>query len=229
MGSLALAEPSFGGHRRKPSNATFTSNEGTVADHGEPAPESINLTPLKSRGDESATLHSPNPDRTSHDKSHLDPADAATQDPSSTKVSLTEDEDVDLGAFDHRPNKLAGLVDPKSLDTLTKMGGVQGLLRSLGTHRTRGLGIQASKAEKEEGHHVEGDVPGIVVTSPGGENSTDEPDKPHPAASATLEDRRRVYGENVLPSRPSKSLLQLMWLALQDKVLVSYSGFIALH
>ena len=40
------------------------------------------------------------------------------------------------------------------------------------------------------------------------------------AYSATIEDRHRVYGQNVLPSRKTKSLLQLMWLALKDKVLV---------
>ena len=40
------------------------------------------------------------------------------------------------------------------------------------------------------------------------------------AFSASLEDRRRVFGENVLPSRKTKSLLSLMWLALKDKVLV---------
>lgn len=39
-------------------------------------------------------------------------------------------------------------------------------------------------------------------------------------AAATMEDRARVYGHNVLPIRPSKSLLQLMWTAMKDKVLV---------
>lgn len=39
-------------------------------------------------------------------------------------------------------------------------------------------------------------------------------------AGATIEDRKRVYGENKLPQRKSKSLLQLMWIAYQDKLLV---------
>jgi len=43
--------------------------------------------------------------------------------------------------------------------------------------------------------------------------------------SGTIEDRRRVYGSNVLPVCKSKYLLQLMWLALKDKVLVSPSHF----
>ena len=41
------------------------------------------------------------------------------------------------------------------------------------------------------------------------------------AYEATIEDRQRICGQNILPRRQSKSLLLLMWLALQDKVLVS--------
>ncbi|KAG6888833.1 hypothetical protein C0995_005708 [Termitomyces sp. Mi166 len=40
---------------------------------------------------------------------------------------------------------------------------------------------------------------------------------------ASVDERRRVYGPNLLPKRPSKSLLFLMWLALKDKVLVLLS------
>jgi Cation transporter/ATPase, N-terminus len=40
------------------------------------------------------------------------------------------------------------------------------------------------------------------------------------AYEATVEDRQRIYGQNILPQRPSKRLLRLMWLALQDKVVV---------
>jgi len=41
------------------------------------------------------------------------------------------------------------------------------------------------------------------------------------AYEATIKDRQRIYGQNILPQRPSKSLLLLMCLALQDKVIVS--------
>jgi len=223
MSSDALLSPSLagaGGHRRKSSNATINSNDGTVAEHSE-----IPLTILKSHTD-TATLHSQNPvksdDKSGIDKPNTDASGAAEEDGQQGKIDLAQDSEIDLAPFTHGPNKLAGLVDPKSLDTLREMGGLPGLVRALGTHRTRGLGPKSAE-EKEEGHAVEGDVPGIIVTSPGGENSHDEPEKPNPAADATLEDRRRVYGENVLPTRPSKSLLQLMWLALQDKVLILLS------
>jgi len=36
----------------------------------------------------------------------------------------------------------------------------------------------------------------------------------------SIEDRKRNFDQNIVPQRPSKILLQLMWLALKDKVLV---------
>lgn len=80
--------------------------------------------------------------------------------------------------------------------------------------------------------------PAIVVTGPGGdnrpsddhtiqeENDDDEADgdnndpKSQLVFDADIDERHRVFGENVLPTRKTKSLLALMWLALKDKVLV---------
>ena len=72
-----------------------------------------------------------------------------------------------------------------------------------------------------------GDAPTMVVTNPAGEKGKAVEKAPHggDAYSGSLEDRKRVYGSNILPARKSKSLLQLMWLALKDKVLVSTSHF----
>lgn len=68
-------------------------------------------------------------------------------------------------------------------------------------------------------------MPGIVVTGPEddgvGGKPDDEDDEDNPIFSATLDEQRRVYGQNVLPHRALKSLLALMWMALKDKVLVS--------
>ena len=37
---------------------------------------------------------------------------------------------------------------------------------------------------------------------------------------ASIEDRKRIFGQRIVPQRSSKTLLQSMWLALKDKVLV---------
>ncbi|KAL5513644.1 PMC1_2 [Sanghuangporus vaninii] len=42
-------------------------------------------------------------------------------------------------------------------------------------------------------------------------------------SASEIEERQRVYGRNVLPTRKSKTLLQLMWMVLQQKVLVLLS------
>ncbi|GJE94582.1 cation-translocating P-type ATPase [Phanerochaete sordida] len=97
---------------------------------------------------------------------------------------------------------------------------------------TLGAGLGASQRhDRWVGEVDEEAVPGIVVTGDDGEEEIAKmapsdvgSDKgPDDAYAATIEDRHRVYGENVLPSRKTKSLLQLMWLALKDKVLVLLS------
>lgn len=89
---------------------------------------------------------------------------------------------TDPTPFTHKPLVLASLVDPKSLEALDALGGVDGVLEGLKVDGLKGL------------------------TSAGEE----------------MEERRRVYGKNVLPSKKTKGLLELMWLALKDKVLVSH-------
>jgi len=37
---------------------------------------------------------------------------------------------------------------------------------------------------------------------------------------ASIEDWKQIFGQNIVPQHTSKNLLQLMWLALKDKVLV---------
>ena len=186
-------------------------------------------------------------------------------------LDLTQDDVVDAAPFEFKPYHLASLVDPKNLPALKEMGGVQGLLSGLGTHRKHGLKTAGSGARdryeadvKGKGLPDAGDgrpgtgtsgagdgasqrhdrpgggteteaVPGIVVTGDDGQaeeakmedleagENIDDNGGVNNAYCATIEDRHRVYGQNVLPSRKTKSLLQLMWLALKDKVLVRTS------
>ncbi|KAI5476993.1 Ca2+-transporting ATPase [Pseudohyphozyma bogoriensis] len=90
-------------------------------------------------------------------------------------------------ALDLTPSGLYGLIDPKSVEHLDKLGGIKGLMSGLKTDRKKGL----------SGEGGEGDVP--------------------------LEERVRVYGVNRTPTKKTKSLLQLMWMAYQDKVLLILS------
>jgi P-type Ca2+ transporter type 2C len=160
-------------------------------------------------------------------------------------LDLKQEADLDVHPFAFKPLQLASLVDPKSLETLEGMGGVGALLRGLGTHPSHGLSTEsgsplAHMASPDPtiqsftvSHATDKDPPkpDIMVTSPAGEpqglQSTVSLGGDLPVGSSgevygtSIEDRQRIFGQNVLPRRPSKSLLQLMWLALKDKVLVS--------
>lgn len=120
-----------------------------------------------------------------------------------------ENDHTDPTPFREKPSTLAMLVDPKSLDELEKIGGIDGLLEGLGVDGAKGL-----LSGVEEGQTVEeGEQRG----------SAEIARKSGPQWKASMDERRRVYGRNDLPPRKSKSLLLLMWLAFKDKVLVSYS------
>ena len=169
-------------------------------------------------------------------------------------LDLKQEANLDVHPFAFKPLQLASLVDPKNLETLESMGGVNALLRGLGTHPTQGLGTgsgpplthlaspDATLRSFTVSHATDKEPPkpDIMVTSPAGEpeglQSTaslgdgvpTEFQSSEEAYRASIEDRRRIFGRNVLPRRPTKSLLQLMWLALKDKVLVS-SNWSHLH
>ena len=102
-----------------------------------------------------------------------------------------------------------------------------------------GAGSGASQRHDREPETGASDVPKLVLTGPGDEDgggvslagsrsdlgleAGEEEQSGGSAYDANLEERRRVFGANTLPTRETKSLLQLMWLALKDKVLVRYS------
>jgi P-type Ca2+ transporter type 2C len=164
---------------------------------------------------------------------------------------LEQHEDTNPAPFAFGAYQLARMLDPKSLDTLTGIGGVAGLLKGLGTDRHRGLtkisdgthrsssgpgdgrpGAGSGASHNHDPDKGEHEAPAITIMDPEGEIKATPPggdDHNYSAAySATLDDRRRIYGQNVLPERPSKSLFQLMITAFKDKVLVCRKFFPAL-
>ena len=127
-------------------------------------------------------------------------------------AELERQRNVDPRPFPFRPIELADLLDPKSVEKLRDMGGVQGVLNALGTDEHRGLDLGGTKTiEAGAGSH---DIESAPAASTAAHNRS--PD----FVQATEEDRVRVFGHNVLPERKSNSLLLLMWLALQDKILI---------
>ncbi|KAK3843650.1 MAG: hypothetical protein J3R72DRAFT_106773 [Linnemannia gamsii] len=115
---------------------------------------------------------------------------------------LADPRPANHGPFSFTPNELMDLYDPKSPDNLEAYGGVPAILAGLHANPTKGL----STANKPLTS---------VVTS-------DEKVDGHPQAPAgdvTFADREQYFGRNVLPKRKPKSIFQLMWMALQEKIL----------
>ncbi|KAH9015966.1 calcium-translocating P-type ATPase [Lactarius deliciosus] len=156
-------------------------------------------------------------------------------------LDLKQDADLYVEPFAFKPPQLAGLVDPKSLENLESLGGVEGLIRGLGTNRLRGLNTMLAPpsplGSPDPGAFNAVTPNGVEMTPPkpsptgvpeglqstaslGGAGRPASLKYPKGAYEATIGDRQRIYGQNILPQRPSKSLLLLMWLALQDKVIV---------
>ena len=257
----SVTSDKHGSHSRRPSVITVGSGEGsvneTVPDHGGQI-ATLDNTRTRSETEShhtSMTLASPtnthvDTRRTSKTQAELRRVGSAES--QSTRKDKGKQRDVQMEAVDpatdetdcapfaEKPLKLASLVDPKNVALLKEMGGIEGVLKGLGTHRTRGLGSRALRGGGEEkrspgagrgtGQRHDRDTRDIsdkddqrkdeyllTPTTSLEDDLNHERDGPY---SATLDDRHRVYGRNVLPGRPSKSLLMLMWLALKDKVLV---------
>lgn len=185
-------------HRRGWSIATWSSSGGATDEGHQNEKGGQALSATTTRNEEGTEKKDDKLDKKGKKKdgkeivsSHLDP----------------EKDTTDPTPFKEKPSRLAMLVDPKSLEDLEKMGGIQGLLDGLGADGTKGLLVGTEEGEKVE----TGEPKGGAAVVPQGAGTQ---------FKADLEERRRVYGRNDLPERKSKSLLQLMWLAFKDKVLV---------
>jgi Ca2+-transporting ATPase len=143
------------------------------------------------------------------------------------QLELAQDEAIDPTPFHFKPYQLAHMLDPKSIQTLVSIGGIKGLLRGLGTDAEHGLSTADMSTRTQDKHdarvgashpHDSEKPPEIVLTEPSGNIAA--PTDDGSAFNASFDDRKNVYGNNVLPTRVSKTLLQLMWAAMKDKVLV---------
>lgn len=115
------------------------------------------------------------------------------------------------GPFAFTPADLTLLNDPKSPEHLKIYGGPEGILTGLFADPVKGLTTSSHSPLKS------------VVE--------DGPEK-HPASTSAIKtgdvdttvvsfaDREHYFGRNVLPKRKPKSIFELMWIALQEKILI---------
>jgi Ca2+-transporting ATPase len=136
------------------------------------------------------------------------------------------DFEVESNPFAFSPGQLNKMFNPKSLAAFYHLGGLQGLERGLRSDRKAGLSTEENLLE---GYVTFGEATSkkndkqasATLTSPG-EQATRTVSQPS-RGSQGFQDRYRVFRDNRLPAKKGKSLLELMWITYNDKVLILLS------
>ncbi|KAF2664885.1 calcium-translocating P-type ATPase [Microthyrium microscopicum] len=235
---------SSGGPKR-PRAPTITVDTSAVSDapHTEPEPSSAFISPLgrdtlaipgRARGDsvnsntsQSTTgshtvVNSPSPSHRNSDVTHI--ADIKSED------DVWKPEDEKEGALFYDENSpfgvtrghLSKLLPRKDKRAFYHLRGITGLASALRTNPKTGL---PSDEEYLKGEMSFDDLKNV---NPGEENeptkglthSSTERSSPKDKKDTLYADRKRVFGDNRLPTRKAKSFFALAWEALQDKILI---------
>ena len=129
------------------------------------------------------------------------------------------DFEVPNNPFAFSPGQLNKLLNPKNLSAFRALGGLSGLEKGLRTDRSAGLSMDE--------HHLEGEVSfsqatSIVMSVDGASSphQTQAPSNSRNEDDGSFTDRKRIFSDNTLPERKSKSFFELAWLAYNDKVLI---------
>lgn len=130
--------------------------------------------------------------------------------------------------FAFSPGQLGKMFDPKSLAAFYSLGGLAGLEKGLRTDRKAGLSVDETSLDgtvtfdevvsRSNGKQLPsrlGPAAGTVAPSSRGHGSSDK--------SHGFADRKRVFKDNHLPEKKAKSLLQLVWITFNDKILIMLS------
>ncbi|PVH77374.1 calcium-translocating P-type ATPase [Cadophora sp. DSE1049] len=146
-----------------------------------------------------------------HDKEALAP------DPGTEKLF-----EVEENPFAFSPGQLSKFLNPKSLSAFYAVGGIAGLEKGLRTNVASGLSLDETELDGEVTFEQ-----ATAATSKGDANGkSNGVTRVRTGASHTrkadqqYEDRKRVFADNRLPEKKSKSLLELAWIAYNDKVLI---------
>ncbi|OAA51709.1 ATPase, P-type, calcium-transporting, PMCA-type [Metarhizium rileyi] len=132
---------------------------------------------------------------------------------------------IDQNPFAFSPGQLNKMFNPKSLPAFFALGGMRGLEKGLRSDRKSGLSTDEAGLEGEvtfDQATAENDkeaTEGVTMATP----AVEETHSNKPRKNDAFADRYRVFRDNRLPVKKGKSLLQLMWITYNDKVLILLS------
>ena len=136
------------------------------------------------------------------------------------------DFEVDDNRFAFSPGQLNKMINPKSLAAFHALGGLAGLEKGLRTSRQSGLSVDEIGLEGQvsfneavkAGHDADAHFEAIKRRTTSG-SMTAAPK----ISDDAFADRKRIYKDNHLPEKKSKTFWQLAWIAYNDKVLILLS------
>ncbi|KAJ0417627.1 E1-E2 ATPase-domain-containing protein [Aspergillus carlsbadensis] len=143
---------------------------------------------------------------------------------------------VENNPFAFSPGQLNKMLNPKSLAAFYALGGLSGIKKGLRTDSRRGLGFLEPRYDLEDpmvgsrgGASVAGSATaaasrnwllGSLISSRSRTSSAGTTSTSDATATGTAHaQRKRVFGENRLPERQTKSFFQLSLMAFDDRIL----------
>ena len=148
-------------------------------------------------------------------------------DPLAAREGDDEAFEVENNPFAFAPGQMSRLYNPKNIDVFRAIGGLIGLEAGLRTDIRSGLSLDEQELKGsvslEDAVAKASDTAnkaGVKPTMAGGDEDTG----PTEVSESAFQDRKRVFGDNRLPEKKSKTILQLAWIALQDKILILLSA-----
>ncbi|CVL10378.1 probable calcium P-type ATPase NCA-3 (Ca2+-transporting ATPase) [Fusarium proliferatum] len=152
----------------------------------------------------------------------LDTSDALTPDPGTEDMFKTE-----KSKFAFSPGQLSKLLNPKSLNAFYALGGIDGIEKGLHTDRNAGLSTDESTVNGEVAFHEvapkgtpEHGTAGDAIPESNAEAAVHIPPPEDPNPTGIFCDRKKIFRDNRLPDKKTKSLLEIAWTTYNDKVLI---------
>lgn len=219
------------------SNAAEHAPELTSAVSGDP--NSLAVPGSRARGD---SVNSQSTTGSTIVDSHQ-PSDKSSTPPQipDDEVFTPEDEDEALlfksedSPFGLTLGHLSKFLPRKNVQALALLHGPAGLEKGLRTNLSRGLDVREEKLNGTVSLNEVQSVPFDAVEldsidSKGVKRSDTTATGPPSGDDLAYSDRKRIFGDNRIPTKPSKTLLQLAWIAFQDKILIllTVAAFVSL-
>lgn len=152
----------------------------------------------------------------------LDVKDALTPDPGTEDMFRVDD-----NKFAFSPGQLSKLLNPKSLHAFYALGGLNGLEKGLQTNRKTGLSADEASVDGRidfkdvapEGTPRHGTA-GDSIPETNTEAAVHIPPPTDPNPTGAYADRRKVFRDNRIPDKKTKSIFEIMWTTYNDRVLI---------